>query len=97
MNGQEPNVDSLPSGTSLAEVFESQTAGNDCEAVEIVENVRLHNVHVKKKKSKKCDAEQGETSLEHHNSFETNSCNVQKNKRTKQVREFPNEVVTSNL
>lgn len=83
MNGQEPHVDSLPSGTSLTEMFESQTSGNDCQAVEVVENFRPQTVRVKKKKSKACDAEQGETSLE--NSFETNSCNVQKNKGKKQV------------
>ncbi|XP_056115890.1 zinc finger protein 106 [Rhinichthys klamathensis goyatoka] len=82
MNGQEPHVDSLPSGTSLNEMFESQTSGNDCQAVEVVENVRPQTVHVKKKKSNACDTEQGETSLV--NSFETNSCNVQKNKKKKQ-------------
>lgn len=83
MNGQEPHVDSLPSGTSLAEVFESQTSGNDCQAVEVVENARPKTVRVKKKKSNACDTEQGQTSLE--NSFETNSCNVQKNKKKQQV------------
>lgn len=85
MNGQEPNIDSLPSGTSLAEIFESQASGNDCQAVEIVENIQPHTVRVKKKKSNERETEQGETSLEHHNSFETNSCNVRKNNRKKQV------------
>ncbi|XP_051731389.1 uncharacterized protein znf106b isoform X1 [Ctenopharyngodon idella] len=84
MNGQETNVDSLPSGTSLAEIFESQASGNDCQAVEIVENVQPHTVCVKKKKSNEHKTEQGETSLEHHNSFETSSCNVRKNERKKQ-------------
>jgi len=83
MNGQEPHVDSLPSGSSLNETFESQTSGNDCQAVEVVENVGHQTVHVKKKKSNACDAEQGETSME--NSFETNSFNIQKNKKKKQV------------
>lgn len=82
MIGQEPHVDSLPSGTSLAEMFESQTSGNDCQAVEVVENVRPQTVRVKKKKSNACDTEQGQTSLE--NSFETNSC-VQKNKKKQEV------------
>lgn len=77
MNGQEPNINSLPSGTSLAEIFESQASGNDCQAVEVVQP---HTACVKKKKSN-----ERETSLEHHNSFETNSCNVRKNKRKKQV------------
>lgn len=79
MNGQEPYADSLPSGTSLAEM-----SGNDCQAdncQEIVENVQPRTVRAKKKKSNGCDTEQGETSLE--NSFETNSCNAQKNKKKK--------------
>ncbi|XDV42133.1 hypothetical protein PO909_010859 [Leuciscus waleckii] len=82
MNGQEPHVDYLLSGTSLAEMFESQTSGNGCQAVEVVENFRPQTGRVKKRKSNPCDTEQGETSLD--NSFETNSCNVQKNKKKKQ-------------
>ncbi|KAK7150360.1 hypothetical protein R3I93_011577 [Phoxinus phoxinus] len=47
MDGQEPHVDSLPSETSLAEMFENQTSGNELQAVEVVKRIRTR----KRKKS----------------------------------------------
>ncbi|XP_058612078.1 uncharacterized protein znf106b isoform X2 [Onychostoma macrolepis] len=81
MSGQEPYADSLPPASALAKVFESQASENE---LEIVENVRPHTAHVQKNQSNECETEQGETSLEHHSSFEAISCNVQKTQKRRQ-------------
>ncbi|XP_016094140.1 uncharacterized protein znf106b [Sinocyclocheilus grahami] len=83
MSGPEPYADSLPPVSVPAEMFESQASENELE-MWIVENVRPHTAHVQKNKSDACETEQGETSLEHHHSFEAISCNVQKTKTKKQ-------------
>lgn len=85
MSGKEPYTDSFLPVSVPAEMFKSQASENE---LEIIENVRPHTAHVQKKRSNECEAEQGETSLEHHSSFEDTSCNVQKTKRKKQVKEF---------
>lgn len=92
MSGQEPYADFLPPVTVPAEMFESQASENE---LEIVENVRPHTAHVQKNNSNECETEQGETSLEHHSSFKAISCNVQKTKAKKQVKEFQGDVVSN--
>ncbi|XP_073708851.1 uncharacterized protein znf106b [Garra rufa] len=72
-SGQEPLVDSLPPVSLLAEMFESQTSGND---LEIIENVHPHTVCVLKNKPIECDTEQAVS----HSSSEAISSNVQKTK-----------------
>ncbi|XP_026146908.1 uncharacterized protein znf106b isoform X2 [Carassius auratus] len=81
MSGKEPYTDSFLPVSVPAEMFKSQASENE---LEIIENVRPHTAHIQKKRSNECETEQGETSLEHHSSFEDTSCNVQKTKRKKQ-------------
>ncbi|XP_043075125.1 zinc finger protein 106 [Puntigrus tetrazona] len=79
MSEQEPNTDSMPPLSVLAEMFTSQASEKD---LEVVENVQPHTARVQKNKSNECETERGETSQEHHSSsVKAISCNAHKTKK----------------